>query len=175
VIAFSAASETFAQVQKARFPVQTALLSARGIVRRIHAQRQIKTRRPAVRIASIRVKLRNYAEVARFEAELSDALPPECVGPLRGVLWHRCADSGSLEAEPFVELKKRASLRGPYEMKGLPQATLACAYSGMGDESAEQAYVAVRRWMQIRGYRLAGPKREIYLQNMLEIQFPLDS
>jgi len=135
----------------------------------------IVKRRPAVRVASIHVKLRNYAEVARFEDELSDALPPECVGTLRGVLWHRCADSGSLEAEPFIELKKRAPLRGPYEMKELPQATLACAYSGIGDESAEQAYVAVRRWMQIRGYRLAGPKREIYLQNMLEIQFPLDS
>lgn len=90
-------------------------------------------------------------------------------------LWHRCADSGSPEAEPFVELKKRAPLRGAYEMKELPQATLACAYSGIGDESAERAYVAVRRWMRIRGYRLAGPKREIYLQNMLEIQFPLDS
>jgi DNA-binding transcriptional MerR regulator len=135
----------------------------------------IVKRRPAVRIASIRVKLTNYAEVARFENELSDALPPECVGTLRGVLWHRCADSGSPEAEPFVELKKRAPLRGAYEMKELPQATLACAYSGIGDESAEQAYVAVRTWMQIRGYRLAGPKREIYLQNMLEIQFPLDS
>jgi DNA-binding transcriptional MerR regulator len=135
----------------------------------------IVKRRPAVRIASIRVKLTNYAEVARFENEMSDALPPECVGTLRGVLWHRCADSGSLEAEPFVALKKRAKLRGAYEMKELPQATLACAYSGMGDESAEQAYVAVRRWMQIRGYRLAGPKREIYLQNMLEIQFPLES
>jgi len=135
----------------------------------------IVKRRPAVRIASIRVKLRNYAEVARFENELSDALPAECVGTLRGVLWHRCADLGSLEAEPFVELKKRAPLRGAYEMKELPQATLACAYSGFSDESAEQAYVAVRRWMQTRRYRLAGPKREIYLQNMLEIQFPLDS
>jgi hypothetical protein len=47
--------------------------------------------------------------------------------------------------------------------------------TGIGDESAEQAYLALRRWMQIRGYRLAGPKREIYLQNMLEIQFPLNS
>ena len=133
----------------------------------------IVKRRPPVRIASIRVKLRNYVEVARFENELSEALPPDCVGALRGVLWHRCADSGSPEAEPFVELKKRAPSRGLYEMKELPQATLACAYSGTGDESAEQAYVAVRRWMQIRGYRLAGPKREIYRQNMLEIQFPL--
>ena len=135
----------------------------------------IVKRRPAVRVASMRVKLRNYADVARFENQLSDALPPECVGTLRGILWHRCADSGSLEAEPFIELKKRAPLRGLYEMKELPQATLACAYSGTGDESAEQAYVAVRKWMQIRGYRLAGPKREIYLQNMLEIQFPLAS
>ena len=135
----------------------------------------IVKRRPAVRIASIRVKLRNYAEVARFENKLSDALPPECVGALRGVLWHRCSDSGSLEAEPFVELKKRPPLRGLYETKELPQATLACAYSGITDESAEQAYIAVRRWMQIRGYWLAGPKREIYLQNMLEIQFPLAS
>ena len=133
----------------------------------------IVKRRPAVRIASIRVKLRDYAEVARFENELSDALPPECAGTLRGVLWHRCADSGSLEAEPFVELKKGALVRGLYEMKQLPQATLACAYSGTADESAEQAYVAIRKWMQLRGYRLAGPKREIYLQNMLEIQFPL--
>jgi len=135
----------------------------------------IVKRRPAVRVASIRVKLRDYAEVTRFENELSAALPPECVGTLRGVLWHRCGDSGSLEAEPFVELKKRAPSRSLYETKQLPQATLACAYSGADDESAEQAYVAVRRWMQIRGYRLAGPKREIYLRNMLEIQFPLDS
>lgn len=135
----------------------------------------IVKRQPAVRVASIRVKLRNYAEVARFETELSDAVPPECVGTLRGVLWHRCADSGSVEAEPFVELKKRAPFPGLYEMKELPQATLACAYSGTADESAEQTYAAVRRWVQIRGYRLGGPKREIYLQNMLEIQFPLAS
>jgi DNA-binding transcriptional MerR regulator len=135
----------------------------------------IVKRRPAVRVASIRVKLRTYAEVEKFENELSNALPPECVGTLRGVLWHRCSDSGSLEAEPFIELKKRAPFRGFYEMKELPQATLACAYSENGDESAEQAYLAVRRWMQIRRYRLAGPKREIYLPKMLEIQFPLDS
>jgi len=132
-------------------------------------------RRPAVRVASVRVTLRNYVEVARFENELSDALPPECVGALRGVLWHRCADSGLPEAEPFIELKKQVPERGPYETKELPEATLACAYSGIGDESAERAYIAVRRWMQIRGYRLAGPKREIYLHNMLEIQFPLTS
>jgi effector-binding domain-containing protein len=61
----------------------------------------------------------------------------------------------------------------PCELKQLPEATLACAYSGLDDESAEQAYAAIRKWMSVRGYRLAGPKRELNLGQVLEIQFPL--
>jgi effector-binding domain-containing protein len=112
-------------------------------------------------------------ELGRIRHELSNALPSDCVGPIRGVLWHRCADSGSLEAEPFVTLKKPIPAQAPCERKQLPEATLACAYSDLDDESAEQAYGAIRRWMNVRGYRLAGPKRELYLDEMLEIQFPL--
>ena len=130
-------------------------------------------RRPAIAIASLRVGINNYTEVAEFERELCNALPPECVGPLSGVLWHRCADSGSLEAEPFVSLKRHVPARNSYQLKQLPEATLACAYSGLDDESAERAYVAIRRWMNIRGYRVAGPKRELNLDQVLEIQFPL--
>jgi effector-binding domain-containing protein len=70
-------------------------------------------------------------------------------------------------------LKKPIPSRIPCDRKQLPDATLACAYAGLDDESAEQAYAAIRRWMNIRGYRLAGPKRELYLGQMLEIQFPL--
>jgi len=133
----------------------------------------IVKRRPALPIASLRVELKNYAEVSIFEGHLSEAVPPECLGTLRGVLWHRCADSGSLEAEPFVTLKKPVPIKIACERKQLPEATLACAYSGMDDQSAERAYTAIRRWMNVRGYRLAGPKRELYLGQMLEIQFPL--
>jgi len=133
----------------------------------------IVKRRPAIPIASLRVELKSYAEAPRFEQELSNALPPECLGNLRGVLWHRCADSGSLEAEPFIALKKRVRAQVSCDLKQLPEATLACAYSGLDDESAEQAYVAIRKWMSVRGYRLAGPKRELNLGRVLEIQFPL--
>jgi DNA-binding transcriptional MerR regulator len=133
----------------------------------------IVKRRPPIPVASVRVELKHYAEVSRFEQELSNALPPECLGTLRGVLWHRCADSGSLEAEPFIALNKRVPARSSYHLKQLPEATLACAYSGLADESAEQAYAAIRKWMTVRAYRLAGPKRELYLGQMLEIQFPL--
>jgi DNA-binding transcriptional MerR regulator len=130
-------------------------------------------RRPGVPIASLRVKLNSYEETARFEQELLSRVPPECRGTLRGVLWHRCADSGLLEAEPFIALAKRLPGKIGCDLKHLPEALLACAYSGDDEESAEQAYAAIRSWMKVRGYRSAGPKRELYLGPMLEIQFPL--
>src|SRR5215831_146551 len=52
-------------------------------------------RRPAISIASLRVELKHYADVSFYERDLSRAVPLEYVGTLRGVLWHRCADSGS--------------------------------------------------------------------------------
>jgi hypothetical protein len=44
---------------------------------------------------------------------------------------------------------------------------------GVWPRADERAYAAIRRWMIVRGYRLAGPKRELNLGQMLEIQFPL--
>jgi DNA-binding transcriptional MerR regulator len=130
-------------------------------------------RRPAVPIASIRARVRDYAEMDRLESELQNSLPPQSLGDLRGTLWHHCADSGYLEGEVFIGLKRRVPPRSLYGLKQLPAATLACAYSGPEVDSAEQAYIAIRKWMELRAYGLAGPKREIYLPQMLEIQFPL--
>jgi DNA-binding transcriptional MerR regulator len=132
-------------------------------------------RRPAAPIASVRAKVESYADIVRFEQELLSVLPPQSMGSLRGVLWHRCADSGSLEGEPFVGLKHKVPFRSFYDVKELPAATVACAYSGLDDDSAEHGYEAIRRWMDVTGYELAGPKREIYLDQMLEIQFPMKS
>jgi DNA-binding transcriptional MerR regulator len=131
--------------------------------------------RPATLIASVRAKVERYADILPLEQELLKVLPLPSIGGLRGVLWHRCADSGSLEGEPFVGLKGKVPFRSFYDVKQLPAATVACAYSGLDDESAEQGYEAIRKWMDVRGYQLAGPKREIYLDQMLEIQFPLES
>jgi DNA-binding transcriptional MerR regulator len=132
-------------------------------------------RRPAVLVASIRSRVQSYPEIERFEQELLSELPVQSMGDLRGVLWHSCADSGFLEGEPFVALKQRVPSRSVYDLKHLPPATLACAYSGLDFDSAERSYAAIRRWMAIRGYRVAGPKRELYLDGFLEIQFPMRS
>jgi DNA-binding transcriptional MerR regulator len=126
-------------------------------------------------IASVRAEVACYADILRFEQELLNALPHHCIGDLRGVLWHRCADSGALEGEPFVVLKHKVPSRSYYDVKQLPATTAACAYSALDDDSAEQSYGAIRKWMRVRGYQLAGPKREISLGQILEIQFPLKS
>ena len=130
-------------------------------------------RRPSVAIASIRSKVHAYSEINRLENELRNALPRPAVGELQGVLWHRCADSGGLEGEPFVALRQRVPQRGAYDLRELPAAILACAYSTMDDDSADKTYKAISRWTQIKGYRSLGPKREIYHDQVLEIQFPI--
>jgi DNA-binding transcriptional MerR regulator len=129
----------------------------------------------AVPVASVRASVRSYSGILPFEQELLNALPNHCIGDLRGVLWHRCADSGALEGEPFVALKHKVPFRSGYDVKQLPATTVACAYSSLDDHSAEQSYDAIRKWMTVRGYQLAGPKREISFGQMLEIQFPLKS
>ena len=128
----------------------------------------------AIPVASVRASVNSYTHILPYERELLNALPPDCVGDQRGVLWHRCADSGALEGEPFVALTRKVPSRN-YDVKLLPATTVACAYSSLHDDSAERSYDAIRKWMGIRGYKIAGPKREISLGQMLEIQFPLKS
>ncbi len=132
-------------------------------------------RRPAVAIASVRSKIKSYEEIEVLVRELEQELPKESMASLHGVLWHSCADSGQLEGEAFFALRAPVRKRSVYEVKELPAAALACAYSALDDTSAERSYDAIRRWMQVRGYRLAGPKRELLLGPMLEIQFPMEA
>jgi DNA-binding transcriptional MerR regulator len=132
-------------------------------------------RRPSILVASVRAKVRSYADIGPLERELHDAIPEESLGNTRGVLWHSCADSGVLDGEPFVALKRPQRAPSVYSVYTLPEATMACAYSDVDDDKAEQTYVALKKWIGMRGFVLAGPKREICLDGMLEIQFPLTS
>ncbi|HET7873659.1 MAG TPA: MerR family transcriptional regulator [Terriglobales bacterium] len=133
----------------------------------------IVKRQVPIWIASVRAEVNHYAEIAPIEEGLIQALPAEAIGFTRGTLWHRCAEAGLPEGEPFVELKRALPTPGPYNVVQLPPATAACAYSALDDDAAERAYLALHGWLRARGYRLAGAMREIYLEGMLEIQFPL--
>ena len=134
----------------------------------------VKQRR-AMHVASLRTEMKSYveADVLRLESELLSALPVESLGSVRGVLWQRCASTGSLIAEPFAEVSRHLARHSFYDLKDLPPVAAACAFSSNDNTSAERTYSAINTWMSTRGFSLAAPKREIYLDGMLEIQFPL--
>lgn len=129
--------------------------------------------RGEIRIASVRARLKSYADITPMEQELSAAVHPALAGKQRGVLWHRCEASGAIEGEPFVELRAAAPRVAAYEMKQLPGARVASAYCEIEDEAAVRTYDAIDRWIHSHSLRLNGPKREIYVGSLLEIQFPV--
>lgn len=131
--------------------------------------------RPAMLIASVRRKVASYEEIEGLGEMLLRAVPREAIAEPGGVLWHRCADSGTLEGEPFVALKRAITSGNNFKLRELPFATLACAYAKPDNDSAELAYEAIRQWIGYRGYRVMGAKREIYLDGALEIQFPVNA
>jgi DNA-binding transcriptional MerR regulator len=135
----------------------------------------ILRKRPAVRVASVRAQARSYDEIGTVERDLHRALDGERVGATQGVLWHRCAASGSIEGEPFVEVSARARRCGAYSISELPDAVVATAYCQPTDRDAERVYDAVSRWIHLHDFALAAPKREIYVGQLLEVQFPVRS
>ena len=127
----------------------------------------------SVKIASVRTDVKDYAAIQPFEESLLKSVSSRPEGALRGVLWHRCADGGRLEGEPFVEVRKDSVRRASYEVKELPAAHVARAFSSLDDDEAENTYVGLSKWVRARGYRLAGARREIYRGKLLEIQYPV--
>lgn len=131
------------------------------------------TSRSAIRIASIRASLDSYDAISGVEQDLTRAVRPAAMGSLRGVLWHRCEASGAIEGEPFIELRgKPPRVRG-YALGELPRGRMASAYCEPDDAAAVRTYETIDRWIHRRSLRLSGPKREIYLGQLLEIQFPV--
>src|SRR5258708_36559728 len=90
-------------------------------------------RRPPLLVASVRSNVRSYEEIEPFKEALLGELPPESIAGPHGVLWHRCADSGSLEGEPFVALKRRVPQRSGNELKTLPAGNVCVGQSACGE------------------------------------------
>ena len=126
-----------------------------------------------VRVASVRTDLKQYSDVHQYERLLWQAVPPR--GRAHGVLWHSCADGGPLECEAFVEAKYESACPAAYQLKELPGTHVARAFCSFDDDEAEATYVGLSRWIQERGYGLAGARREMYRGQVLEIQYPLQA
>jgi DNA-binding transcriptional MerR regulator len=135
----------------------------------------ITKREPDMYIASLRATVKTYEEIAPMERELDAAVPVSARGRTHGVLWHRCADSGRLEGEAFIQLKPGSSTGSTCEVRIVPGAEVASCFSSSDDEDSELSYKALNQWMNLHKYKLAGPKREIAVGELLEIQFPIAS
>jgi DNA-binding transcriptional MerR regulator len=130
--------------------------------------------RPAMRVAGMVAELSSYSEIAEVERDLLRSVPQKCRGTVQGVFWHRCATSGTVVGEPFVEVNRRAVAKG-FEVRDVAGASVVCAYSSVDDdEGAESAYKSIRRWMDARRYEAAGAACEIYHGRVLEIQYPVE-
>jgi len=129
--------------------------------------------RGEIRIASIRAQLQSYADIVPVERDLTRAVHPALAGDTRGVLWHRCEASGAIEGEPFIEVRRRTPRAAGFELKSLPRARVASAYCECEDAAAVRTYEAIDRWIHGHALAIDGPKREIYVGNLLEIQFPV--
>lgn len=129
--------------------------------------------RAATHVASVRARAGSYEAIGEMENDFRSAIDPALAGREQGVLWHRCAASGMIEGEPFMEISTRTPRSGAYELKELPRATVASAYCEIDERDAIRVYGALDRWLHVHGYRLNGPKREIYVGQMLEVQFPV--
>jgi DNA-binding transcriptional MerR regulator len=130
-------------------------------------------RRAGVRVASIRASLDDYEQIGRVESDLRRGLHGARVGALKGVLWHRCAASGAIEGEPFVEVCRETRCAPGIQFKELPDVTVASAFCASDDAAAVKTYDVIDRWIHAHELKLDGPKREIYVGSILEIQFPV--
>jgi DNA-binding transcriptional MerR regulator len=130
-------------------------------------------RHSPMRVASIRARLARYEDIGELERELIKAVGPSVAG-LRGVLWHRCEASGAIDGEPFVEVIRPVPRSGRYALNDLPGSTVASAFCEPDDDAAARAYAQIDRWVHEHDYRLAGAKREFYVGNLLQVQFPLE-
>ena len=169
---------TRGELQRALAEKAQALVWVESELRWIEQVREgppiVLKRSAALPVASLRSRLSAYSDLEKLRARLLERIPGRCRRLIEGTLWHKCADSGSVEGEYFVWAD---GLPGPdkhVEIKTLPECIVASACCGTDDASSLATFSRIQQWTNIHGYQLTGPKREFYHADMIEIQFPVN-
>jgi DNA-binding transcriptional MerR regulator len=124
-------------------------------------------------IASIRATLRSYDDCDQLFGELDRQVR----GPRarqRGAIYHAC-EPGTVDCEAFEIIPERVAARGRVAVRQLP-ADRGAAIDQRGDADYLPAYRAIRAWIDMAGFAVTGPKRELFLRgagSVTEIQFPI--
>lgn len=97
---------------------------------------------------------------------------------------HELHDEGmSVDVEVAIPVPTAPPGNEQIRIRTLPGGFMACTVHTGADLFLGQAYVALYRWMEDNGYRLAGPPRQVHLQHaehmdqshyVTEVQFPVE-
>jgi effector-binding domain-containing protein len=81
-------------------------------------------------------------------------------------MWHDPEfKEANVDAEAGVYLKQPIEAHGGVQVRELPACTAASAIHAGSYRRLQEAYDALLRWVGSNGYQVAGPIRELYLQN----------
>jgi DNA-binding transcriptional MerR regulator len=132
----------------------------------------VRTAGPAW-IASIRATLRSYDDCDQLFGELDRQVRPRRRRQ-RGAIYHAC-EPGAVDCEVFEIIPERIASHGRVAVRQLPAERVATLIY-RGDSDYLPAYRAMRAWIEMAGFTIAGPKRELFLrgaESVTEIQFPI--
>ena len=125
-------------------------------------------------IASIRATLSSYDDCDQLFGELDRQVRVHRTRRQRGAIYHAC-EPGTVDCEAFEIIPERMAARGRVVVRQLPAERVATLIY-RGDSDYLPAYRAMRAWIEMVGFAITGPKRELFLrgsESVTEIQFPI--
>jgi DNA-binding transcriptional MerR regulator len=135
-------------------------------------------------IAAIRQSIPRYSDAVDLFGELRHQVKARrAAGAPPTAIWHTCGDSGNpVDCEAFTVVRRPLSSSCRIQVYELPATLVATIVHRGSIDVAPGPYVAARQWIAWHGYRVTGPKREMYWRggvdqsrrsDVTEIQFPV--
>jgi DNA-binding transcriptional MerR regulator len=123
-------------------------------------------------VASVRDTVPSHDECAGLFDELDWHLKGAPRERHRGVVWHACAP-GAVDCEVFEVIPSPIDTGGRVRISETGSQRIASlVYRGDANYAVE--YQAMRAWIAASGVAMAGPKREIFLdESATDLQFPI--
>jgi effector-binding domain-containing protein len=123
-------------------------------------------------VASVRETIANYPAVGALYPKVIAGVGPGVVGQAPCfAMWHDPEfRESNVDGEAGIFVKGPIAATGDVRVYELPAATVASAIHSGSYRRLPEAYDALLRWVGTNGYQVAGPIRELYLQNSQPIR-----
>lgn len=138
-------------------------------------------------VASVRAILPVHNQITTLYREVYEALGTWAneSGPTMAIWYDEDYKEHEVDGAAAFTLRSRVPERGRMHVHELPAATVAATVHPGSYNTLVDAHEAILKWIEVNGYRPAGPSREIYLYNTMpidhddptyitEVQFPVE-